>query len=192
MCRNQFGVAVFQESGFGTSGIGIEHGSLTLDESFQLLGRCRQVLDAVTLSLHSDQQVVERRGDLHACRCQRVLSGAFVIVNGHPLLAVGFCFAGAMWRFTVSTNVSRRSGMAYACCNPSASRRWPKSAYGRIAPSISGMTMLLRQEAAVHSRLVVLPFIDRTVDVQGSEQRNVFLREIVHHIVSPCVREPCR
>ena len=183
MCRNQFGVAVFQESGFGTSGIGIEHGSLTLDESFQLLGRCRQVLDAVTLSLHSDQQVVERRGDLHACRCQRVLSGAFVIVNGHPLLAVGFALQGDVAVYgldecfqTFGDGVCLLQSLGVEAVAEERIRAYCAVDFGHDDA--------LRQEAAVHSRLVVLPFIDRTVDVQGSEQRNVFLREIVHHIVS--------
>ena len=181
--RDEFGVAVFQKVGPGAACISIEYGALTLDQLLQLGRRGGQMLYAVTLALHTHQQVVERRGDLHAGCGQRSLAGTFVVIDSHPLLAVGLASQSDM---VIDGLDERRQPFGHGVCllQP---LRIEAVAEERIGPDGSvdfGHDDALRQEAAVHAHLVRLPLVDRPVDVQRGEQRNVALREVVHHVVT--------
>ena len=153
-----------------------EHGPLRLDELPELVLGLGQALDRVAGVAQRAQQVQEARGHLHVAGRHRVLAGALVVVDGHPLVAVGRRLQRQPAFDEVAEGLEplRHHVEDLVAVLVLELRR---DRVGRHAAVQLGQHDAQRQQAAGHALLVGDPLVVVLKDGQGRQHRDVPLPE---------------
>ncbi len=168
LLADQCRFSVLHKLGEGSLGVGAEYGALRLNHPLQLLAAGGQSVDLVALAAEAQQQVVERGAHLHAGGGKGVLSGAFIIVNGHALLAVGLVLQRDIIVDGLHEGL-QPFGYGVGLLQSLAVDAVPEEYEGAYGAVDFGRYDALREESATHPQFVLLPLVDQSVDVEWGE-----------------------